>query len=565
MSNIPSPDNSSSRPFFSTSLKNIYSFFKKENKNSPPSSPEVQKAKEAVQQEGSPLTSRATVTPRHLDPGKRAVSLQTSSIASPKPRQKGSVEEKNSQEEGLLLEDKLEENAAEGRQLLALREEEPSMASSSSLQTLRSSTEKVDQLPSVSTIKRFSSEVSKPIDKSGIEEVEDSDSEVEEKNLETTSQKVGDVATSIIRKFGDMFVKFIAQGKAKVVWVSLDPSHDKVYITATSRFKLSEIEKEVEFNVRLQKKLQFLEGSTHATADHLAIDMTVYSGPETIEGQKTFVAAKAEGDLEKFLKGNIRLEGSEDSIASRRAETAKLGEHLLEGLSSLQALGMLHGDLKPDNCLIYREENKETGENELVLKLADFGKAKEIPAESASFVDKVHTGNQRYAAPENVRSEKGEVFSGALLLIKMFEQPYLTAESPTLIPVPTPEGKKATVPPSPPPAGQKEREGIEKFVVENPFCPQIDGNDLTGRAKVIAKVMSGALGPVPLEKLQDSQVQVHKYITALIDKMKIAEPEKALKFDALGELLTRMTFSDPTKRPTMKEALEQFKALGIKT
>jgi serine/threonine protein kinase len=95
-----------------------------------------------------------------------------------------------------------------------------------------------------------------------------------------------------------------------------------------------------------------------------------------------------------------------ESLASRLlsgplplAEALDFTHQLLNALSALSDAGIAHRDIKPGNVVLDR-----SGEGRTLLKLVDFGIAKELGGEAPTVLEEL-IGTPNYMAPEQVRGE----------------------------------------------------------------------------------------------------------------------------------------------------------------
>lgn len=260
---------------------------------------------------------------------------------------------------------------------------------------------------------------------------------------------------------------------------------------------------------------------------HLATEMREVE--DKINGMYTVETPRAMHDLEHEIK-NFADDKYKNLGFSEREE---LGLHLVKGLRDLHQTGRVHGDLKPDNALIYEEDGAKS------LRLSDFGKTRTLGSDETA----MHTGNPRFAAPEGRLSHKAEVYSAGLLLIRMFEAEVLGNNNSLMTVV-----------------GDSSRQGVERFVILNDKCLQSEVQGLRAKVSLVKKNISLATtGKVPSEQLRAAESEIHKYIDALVYGLKAKHPDvNPGKFDSIGEMLKLMTDKDPSKRPTMDEVVEMY-------
>ena len=177
-----------------------------------------------------------------------------------------------------------------------------------------------------------------------------------------------------------------------------------------------------------------------------------------------------------------------------------LGWHLLSGVATLHAADRVHGDLKPDNFLIGLDSQKPSP----IMQLSDFGKTQAVQDSRSKIA---YTGNRLFAPPEGTLSQQGEVASAAFILIHLLEN--------------------------------GDEDGITAI--------------LQGRGRTLVD-MTRAVTPLSHAKFQE----VHNHIDRLIGKLEREGNTEPGRLSNLAGLLKIMTHPDPTKRPTMAEALEAY-------
>lgn len=112
---------------------------------------------------------------------------------------------------------------------------------------------------------------------------------------------------------------------------------------------------------------------------------------------------------------NLRLELSRQGTLAPQAALAVLGD-VLAGLAKLHALGIVHGDLKPENVLLAMEDG------EIVCKVGDYGAAT-IVAEASVASSVPLLGTPLYMAPEVIqgqpKSPAMDVYSAGVMLYEL--------------------------------------------------------------------------------------------------------------------------------------------------
>jgi serine/threonine protein kinase len=335
-----------------------------------------------------------------------------------------------------------------------------------------------------------------------------------------------------------------ARGSVKIVWVEkskIPPSGDEakkteeglksVYFTAIDSFlgrHIRELKSEFKKMQAISRKLELKAGST----SHLAVDGKELLPEEQVKGKYTIEVEEAADDFEK------KIRDSKTSLEER----IQYGSHFLNGLENLHFADYAHGDIKPENCLIFNKKNKDIFCN---LKLSDFGKTKEIKEGKATS----YTGNLRYAPPEFQQSKEGDVYGAALVLIRNFEEEYLKEpSSDTLVLI---EGKDRDV------TASRGLRGIEKYIVEHKAFPACNpGFSLKSlMRRLIMRWQS--------QKAKPNQVNaIHHYIDALQAKLQNnAQGLMPKQIRDFCDLLKQMTAADPHVRITARDAATQYRQI----
>ncbi len=328
----------------------------------------------------------------------------------------------------------------------------------------------------------------------------------------------------------------IGRGAIKIVWVKrskIKPSEEagkkpsihsqSVYYTAmSSLFKgaTRELQSEFEKMSTIAHKLKEVEEGSTA---HLAVEGKEMKDTKRINADYTLKVERASTDFEKKLLKEMSFR-----------ERIRFGSHFLNGLSNLHRVNYTHGDLKPENLLIYEKEQQSS------LKLADFGKAKELNGDDTT----IYSGNLRYAPPEGMQSKKGDVFGAALILIRDFEEGFLTTDNPSLIDIKSEDMDMQASP---------NLRGVEKFVVENKaFLACNEGfnfNVISRRLRM----------PLLSQSNQKKQVdEIHQYIDTLQGHLVQQNHLQPSQIEAFCNLLKNMTDVDPNTRLSTEEAEKQY-------
>lgn len=345
-------------------------------------------------------------------------------------------------------------------------------------------------------------------------------SKVGEKKLKKTKQEWGEY-------------KEITRGKAKVVWLGKSAT-EAFYTPVPNIFnsKEKEIRAEVETTSKIKQNLQNLGGDT----SNLALTMDIVKGEGKIAGKYTIRTDKAIGDLEK---------GVRDKKLTFQ-QSIKISQEIVKGMSNLQKAGFVSGDPKLENVLLYENPNTK----EISAKISDFGKSTEVRGDD----HRMYTGNSRFAPPEMTLSKQGEVYSTAIMVIRVLEGALLDNENDRMLI--QPKNIDLTV-------RDKKREGIERFLMMNKDCPQTEASSLHAKIKVYGRGAMLKVG-IPLnEDLKTAELEVHRYINALKDKLVEKHPENSASIGVLCRLLREMTKSDPKDRPTLALSEELYSALDF--
>ncbi len=260
---------------------------------------------------------------------------------------------------------------------------------------------------------------------------------------------------------------------------------------------------------------------------HLSVDF-VYAPTILIHGKSAVLAKKAECDLEA-------------AIRSRRYsfdQNVDLVRQLFLGFRDLHAGGYIDGDVKLENVLLYTLAGRP------LVKIADWGKCKSISANQIGF----HTGNHRHMAPERLASQKGEVFSAAMLAVRILEEEFLHDAPQGMLAQPEIDPAKEKHILSRENDPEKSRKGIERYLCICKGCPEIDANWGDALPHIWGSFKSYAGGSHP-----NIDSQVGAYLDALHQKLKKRYGDSPQATQIIV-LLKAMMRSNVEERLSMEEA-----------
>ncbi len=320
-------------------------------------------------------------------------------------------------------------------------------------------------------------------------------------------------------------VEKIAQGATKNIFVRGEGKEARhvFFVARGGRFgKISRIGNTREMRAELAQARMIRKKKPGAVA-YLAIDVEEASEEERIKGKYTLRSQKATGDLGKLLSDPIKRPSSK--------QTVSYGSQFLHGMADMHEVGVVHGDIKPENLLTYEDGT---------VKVSDFGKTRVLREGE----DRVYVGNAAHSPPEGRLSHKGEVYGAGILLIRCLEAPF--GQDPLIAPE---EGKKPRV--------REERRGVERFLLTDKRCIQVDRTTLRGKFTAFTRSFRTSINRPTADDLKPGEEAIGAYIDALIEQMK-KHGADAKAADELGALLKDMTRADPAARVTMREASDRY-------
>ncbi|WP_157236932.1 protein kinase domain-containing protein [Endozoicomonas elysicola] len=319
----------------------------------------------------------------------------------------------------------------------------------------------------------------------------------------------------------------IAKGADKQVFEAKNLNDRKVVVYTPVRKLFGLYSREAALKQEYQKTQEIKRSVSDST--HLAVDMKPLTGQDRIDDQFSLETAKAAGDLEATIQNKATTFGQRLDYCVQ----------YLDGLMNLHGADMAHGDLKPENCLIYDDGS---------LKIADFGKTEKLPNNKT----KMYKGNLRFCPPEGVLSIKSDVYGSALLIIRALEETgSVLDKNGCLLPIPE-EDRESGV------TGMGR--GIDKYVVEHKEFLAIDSQSLAGK---ITKRLPRQIKLAHLPKTQQKEQRklIVNYIKTLANKLHNQGYFTEKSAENLTQLLIDMTTRNPLLRITAREAFSRFKAL----
>ena len=327
-----------------------------------------------------------------------------------------------------------------------------------------------------------------------------------------------------------MSAKLIGSGAAKLVWeTAVDPGV-VFYTPQETRFtklSLPWCESELRQEVRTCAKITKAVGKARYSIDHLAVGLT--PSQKLINGKYTVQTEKATGDLEKVMK--------EKGLSF--TQRLDLGRQCLEGFRALHAGDYVHGDIKPENMLVYRNKDQ------LTVKVSDWGKAKRQDDETTTR----YAGNARFAPPEFRTSHKAETYSLGLVLLRILEEAILSQSTDKEMLLKPDHTRTIFL--------EKDHRGFIKYIFSN-------SESYHYRIKWIRRLIAWFNRDKihsSTEAKNKNQELTYNYIDELAKR--ILE-NRLCSTQVAGELTTlikEMTQFDPAKRPTSEQSYQKLEAI----
>lgn len=332
-----------------------------------------------------------------------------------------------------------------------------------------------------------------------------------------------------------MGFNLIATGSTKSIYEATGKGAPQniVFATAKHPWQTHKLRNELLHCEQIRSVLQ----AKNLPTQHLALDCSESSTRP--HNTFTLEMPKASCDLEEAILDKTRS-------MSQRLQFCK---DVSSAVATFHDAGFVHQDLKTNNFLVFSNWRSS------VTKLSDFDTTTSMDAEDVSLQLK---GNIRYASPENVLSQKGEVFSLALILIRILEEAILPSfpSSSTLVPAP----KRAL-----PLLQYKPARGVIQYLIAHPFSDRSSFSFLATFATRVISYLKYKLTGNELFLLSsyDKQHAIHTYIDALQSKLGAQRSLPASSSVKICELLKKMTLADPLQRPSSREVQRFFRSEAL--
>lgn len=241
-------------------------------------------------------------------------------------------------------------------------------------------------------------------------------------------------------------------------------------------------------------------------------------------------APAAIGNLDKYVRRPLTLK-----------KRLILCQQVILGMRNMQKAGYVTGDAKLENILVFNENGR------IIIRLSDFGKAIRLSEGSVALMK----GNGRFAASEGLLTREAEVFSTALMLIRILEEK-LTPEGCEKYKVDTDSGHS--------------RRGIEGRLLQEGRKNKkgVVGSLDFFKKYVIAKLTGGTSS----SRADLEERVIHQHIDELSKAYFLEysgeDESKDEAFLEIFSLLKDMTRANPSDRPSLETVNKLFyKAIKI--
>jgi serine/threonine protein kinase len=303
-------------------------------------------------------------------------------------------------------------------------------------------------------------------------------------------------------------IKHIGIGAAKEVYaLSSEPRY--VYYEPRFFWSFSELKKEL----AIARKIKSIVEATGGSIAHLAVNLI--ESPLHIHRSLTVKAEAAHGNLETLIRRNdlpftVRLD---------------LCRQALEAFAALHEAGFVHGDIKPDNFLVYQTQGKWT------LKLSDWGKTTELSSKATTS----YIGSARFAPFEYRSSHAGDIYSLGLTLLRILEEAVLTRSSEEMLMKPLHTRW----------VDKRDERGFVKYSFARSDSPQ-------PRFKLLKRIK--VFWNTPTEDTQKAQKFTREYIDIFAERAAQEGHCSKKVAEQVAELMKQMTHTSPAQRPTAASA-----------
>jgi Protein kinase domain len=342
-------------------------------------------------------------------------------------------------------------------------------------------------------------------------------------------------------------VKLDVGGKVKEIYIRRLPEEgtvQKAYLIAQGEIGGSQERELMEEQVKsdtidARARKNRTKEEAEEDGEELFLNLQMKPAEGSIEGKHTAVQALALGNLDSVIR-------------ERRftpAQTLAICIQVAKAFRNLHRAGYTHGDAKLENMLVYITEK-----GDVIVRLADFGKAGEPGY--------LYLGNTRFMSVEGGNTFEGEVYSAALIMIRVLEAPFLDRKGDMLLEIEESELKKAEIGKVRP--EKKERTGIEKHLSLHKDARQRDVEGASGLTKVSVYAKQGRARILRLYRPKaegSEEAVIHAYIDKLTEVLIQGKRYSPAQAYPLRALLRQMTLSAPNARPKMNEVVDQLKEI----
>lgn len=317
-------------------------------------------------------------------------------------------------------------------------------------------------------------------------------------------------------------IKCIGIGAAKKVYaLSSEPRY--VYYEPRFPWSFSELGAELAIARKIKCKV---EEKGESTA-HLAVNLI--ESPLHIHKSLTVKTEAAQDNLETLIRRpdipfTVRLD---------------LCRQALGAFAALHEAGFAHGDIKPDNFLVYHNQGK------WVLKLSDWGKTVELSSKETTG----YIGGARFAPLEYRVSHAGDVYSLGLTLLRILEEAILTKSSEEMLMQPLHTRW----------VDKRDERGFVKYSFARSDSPQ-PRFKWVKRLKALWRIFKNTFR-TPTEAALKAQTFTYEYIDVFAARAAKDGHCSAKVAGQVAELIKQMTSANADQRTAASSAREAFLSL----